>query len=92
MSQEVLNGVGADGVGVKFPMFPVNCSYLPLVLVNVSDIFNFFLFGGGEGEVWGDQEGGGSVFIEIPKRGGGLPGGGCTRGPAGGLRQIGGGG
>ena len=30
--REVLNGVGADGVGVKFPIFPVNCSYLPLVL------------------------------------------------------------
>ena len=30
--QEVLNGVGADGVGVEFPMLPVNCSYLPLVL------------------------------------------------------------
>ena len=23
-------GVGADGVGVKFPIFPVNCSRLPL--------------------------------------------------------------
>ena len=31
-NREVLNGVGADGVGVKFPIFPVNCSYLPLVL------------------------------------------------------------
>ena len=31
-SREVLNGVGADGVGVKSPIFPVNCSYLPLVL------------------------------------------------------------
>ena len=30
--REVLNGVGVDGVGVKFPIFPVNCSYLPLVL------------------------------------------------------------
>ena len=30
--REVLNRVGADGVGVKFPIFPVNCSYLPLVL------------------------------------------------------------
>ena len=28
-TREVLNGVGADGVGVKFPIFPVNCSYLP---------------------------------------------------------------
>ena len=25
-SREVLNGVGADGVGVKFPIFPVDCS------------------------------------------------------------------
>ena len=25
---EVLNRVGADGVGVKFPMFPVNCCRL----------------------------------------------------------------
>ena len=32
LKREVLNGVGADGVGVKFPIFPVNCSYLPLVL------------------------------------------------------------
>ena len=30
--REVLNGVGADGVGVKFPIFPVNCSFLPFVL------------------------------------------------------------
>ena len=29
-SREVPNGVGADGVGVKFPLFPVNCSRLPL--------------------------------------------------------------
>ena len=28
--REVPNGVGADGVGVKFPIFPVNCSRLPL--------------------------------------------------------------
>ena len=27
--REVPNGVGADGVGVKFPIFPVNCSRLP---------------------------------------------------------------
>ena len=30
--REVLKGVGTDGVGVKFHIFPVNCSYLPLVL------------------------------------------------------------
>ena len=33
-NREVLNGVGADGVGVKFPYFPVNCSYLPLSYEN----------------------------------------------------------
>ena len=25
----MLNAVGADGVGVKLPIFPVNCSCLP---------------------------------------------------------------
>ena len=29
-NREVPNGVGADGVGVKFPIFPVTCSRLPL--------------------------------------------------------------
>ena len=28
--EEVLHGVGADGVGVKFPIFAVNCGCLPL--------------------------------------------------------------
>ena len=28
--REVLHGVGADGVGVKFPIFAVNCCCLPL--------------------------------------------------------------
>ena len=28
--REVLNGVGADGVGVKFPILPVNCNRLLL--------------------------------------------------------------
>ena len=32
--REVPNGVGADGVGVKFPIFPVNCSRLPLFQEN----------------------------------------------------------
>ena len=27
---EVINGVGAEGVKVKFPLFPVSCSRLPL--------------------------------------------------------------
>ena len=31
-SQEVLHGVGADGVGVEFPIFAVNCCCLPLSL------------------------------------------------------------
>ena len=28
--REVSHGVGADGVGVKFPIFAVNCCCLPL--------------------------------------------------------------
>ena len=32
--REVPNGVGADGVGVKFPIFPVNCSRWPLFQEN----------------------------------------------------------
>ena len=31
-SREVLHGVGADGVGVKFPIFAVNCCCLPLFM------------------------------------------------------------
>ena len=30
VSREVLHGVGVDGVGVKFPIFAVNCCCLPL--------------------------------------------------------------
>ena len=30
LGREVLHGVGADGVGVKFPIFAVNCCCLPL--------------------------------------------------------------
>ena len=30
VSREVLHGVGADGVGVKFPILAVNCSCSPL--------------------------------------------------------------
>ena len=30
--REVLHGVGADGVGVKFPIFAVNCSRFPCPL------------------------------------------------------------
>ena len=31
-TREVLHGVGADGVGVKFPIVAVNCCCLPLSL------------------------------------------------------------
>ena len=41
-----------------------------LFLVDVSDIFYFFLLGGGEGGVRGARRRGGSVFIENPRRGG----------------------
>ena len=59
------------------------------ILVDVPDIFYFFLLGGGEGVVLGNREGGGSVFIENPRRGGGLPeGGGGVRGPGGCLQGI----
>ena len=33
-NRKVLNGVGADGVGMKLPMFPVNCSCLPMSWAN----------------------------------------------------------
>ena len=32
-TREVLHGVGADGVGVKFPSFAVNCSHFLVSLV-----------------------------------------------------------
>ena len=41
-------------------------------LVDVSDIFYFFLLGGGKGGVRGHREGGG--LWKIPGGGGGLPG------------------
>ena len=41
-------------------------------LVDVSDIFYFFLLGEGEGRVRGAGRGGGLIFIENPRRGGGL--------------------
>ena len=41
--------------------------------MDVSDIFYFCLLGGGQGGVWGDREGGGSVFLlKIPGGGGDL--------------------
>ena len=64
-----------------------------LNLVDVSDIFYFFLLGGGEGGVRGAGKGRGRIFIENPRRGG-LPGGWGPRGegPGGCLRGIWGGG
>ena len=57
--------------------------------------FYFFLFGGGEGGVRGDREGGrGRISTENLRRGGGFPrtGGGGARGPGGYLQKIWGGG
>ena len=34
LCREVPNGFGADGVGAKFPIFPVNCSRLPVFQEN----------------------------------------------------------
>ena len=42
-----------------------------IFLADVSDIFNFFRLGEGEGGVRGRREGGGQFFIENPRRGGG---------------------
>ena len=64
-------------------------------LVDVSDIFFFFLLGRGEGRVRGAGRGGGFGFlIENPRKGGGSfrgAGGGGVEGPGGCLRGIGGG-
>ena len=60
-----------------------------LFLVDVSDIFYYFLLGEWEVEVRGREGGGGgSVFIENPRRGGVFPG---REGPRGrkGLQRIG---
>ena len=65
-----------------------------VTLVDVSDIFYFFLLGGGEGESEEPGMGGGVGFLlEIPReRGGGLPGEGPKgrEGVCGGLGGIGG--
>ena len=50
------------------------------VLVDISNIFYFFLLGGGEGGVRGARKGRGSVFYSKSKGGGGSP----TRGGGGG--------
>ena len=72
------------------PQKPCIAKSFEHILVDVSDIFYFFLLGGGEGGVRGEREGGGRFFIENPGgvsqeggRGGGAPGG-CL--PAGNLR------
>ena len=48
--------------------------------MDVSDIFNFFLLGGGEGESEAPGGGGAFFLIENPTRGGGFPGGKGPRG------------
>ena len=59
------------------------------ILVDVSDIFYFFLLGEGEGRVRGARGRGESVIIENPRRGGGgFPGWGGAEGPGGCLRRI----
>ena len=35
--REVLHGVGADGVGMKFPIFAVSCSRLPLSFTRIRE-------------------------------------------------------
>ena len=58
-----------------------------IILVDVPDIFYFFLLGEGEGGVRGARKGGGDpFFIEHPRRGG-VPAG--AEGPGGCLRRIG---
>ena len=52
--------------------------------------FYFFLLGEGEGGIRGIGEGGGSIFIENPRRGEGVSSGGeGAEGPGGCLRRIG---
>ena len=65
----------------------------PLFLVDVSDILNFFLLGGGEGGVRGDREGRSRLSVENPTGGGvSQDGGRGPRGPGGCLQGILGGG
>ena len=62
--------------------------------MDVSDIFNFFLLGGGEGGVRGTRKGRGvGFFLKIPGGGGGLAAeGGGVEGPGGCLCGMWGGG
>ena len=58
-------------------------------LADVSDIFIFFFGSGrGKGESEAAGRGGGRIFIENPRRGGGSPGGG-TEGPGGVCSELG---
>ena len=59
-----------------------------LILADFSDIFYFFLLGGGEGGVRGNREGG-WVSLKIPRSGGGggFPGEGGVRGGRDGVRK-----
>ena len=52
-------------------------------LVDVSDIFYFFLLGGGEGGVRGDRESVGRFLLKMPRGAGLSAGGGAGRGPGG---------
>ena len=57
--------------------------------MDVSDIFYFFLLGGGEGGAEAPGRGGGTIFTENPRRGVSRPGwGGGAEGPGGCLRGI----
>ena len=60
-----------------------------LNLVDVSDIFNFFLLREGEGGVRGVRKGGGRFLLKIPGGGGGVFRRGGAEGPGGCLRRIG---
>ena len=65
----------------NFRAFGILIDSLLIILVDVSDIFIFFLLGEGEGRVRGAGRGGGGgrFLLKIP-RGGGVSGGGGGRG------------
>ena len=74
---------------------PISVFYEPKILRGRFGYFLFFLLGGGEGGVRGARKWGESVFIENPRRRGGVPGeggGGVTRKRDGVCRELGGGG
>ena len=90
-----LLGCGEDLSGMFrcSPSDPVSPSSLRLFLGGRFGYFDFFWSGGGEGGVRGAERRRGTIFIENPRRGGGLfrAGGGGGRG-AGSLQGIWGGG